>query len=80
VTSLNIPKLEPKIMPALRIQAARHGISMEEEIREILKRRVQSQHSISDIAFKLFGLKQGVHLKLSRHPAHQPLDLFDLVN
>ncbi|MCD6045907.1 MAG: hypothetical protein K0R48_1070 [Gammaproteobacteria bacterium] len=75
MASLNLRKLDPEILNALRIQAARHGLSMEEEVRQILKRSVQSQYSIGHIALNLFGPKQGIDLKLSRHSAHQPLDL-----
>jgi antitoxin FitA len=75
MASLSVRKLDSETLNALRLQAARHGLSMEEEVRQILKRSVQGQQSIGLIALNLFGPKQGIDLKLSRHSAHQPLDL-----
>lgn len=75
MASLSVRKLDSETLNALRLQAARHGLSMEEEVRQILKRSVQGQQNIGLIALNLFGPKQGIDLKLSRHSAHQPLDL-----
>lgn len=71
VASLNIRKLDVETFNALRLQATKHGLSIEEEVRHILKRSVQSSYTIGDIALNLFGPKQGVDLKLPPRTPHQ---------
>ena len=39
----------------LRIQAAKHGVSMEEEVRQIIKRAVTTPESLGDLAVRLFS-------------------------
>lgn len=75
MASLSVRKLDTETLRALRIQAAKHGISMEEEARQILKRGLQYPQAIGDIAQNLFGPKQGIDLKLPSRIPHQPLDL-----
>ena len=64
MASLSVRKLDTETLRALRIQAAKHGISMEEEARQILKRGLQYPQAIGDIAQNLFGPKQGIDLSL----------------
>ncbi|MBY0377986.1 MAG: hypothetical protein K2Q33_05440 [Gammaproteobacteria bacterium] len=74
MANLSVRKLDTETLNALRIQAAKHGISMEEEVRQILKRSVQHPQAIGNIAQNLFGPKQGIDLKLPPRTPHQPLD------
>ncbi len=75
MANLSVHNLEPETLYALRLQAARHSVSIEEEARQILKRSVHSQQSIGHIALNLFGAENGVDLKLPQYSAHQPSDL-----
>jgi plasmid stability protein len=72
---LSVYTLEPETLHALRLQAAKHGVSIKEEVRQILKRSVHSQHSIGHIALNLFGPEHGIDLNLSQYSTHQPSDL-----
>jgi plasmid stability protein len=46
-------------MSRLRIRAARHGVSMEEEVRRILKEAVSAPERVGDLALLMFGPTQG---------------------
>ena len=74
MANLSIRKLNPAILDALRLQAAKHHLSMEEEARQILARGVQSKSNIGDIAQNLFGKRYGITLNLPKHKPHNPMD------
>jgi len=74
MSDISIRKLEPETVALLRERAARHGVSMEEEVRRILRASVATRQPISQIASELFGPDHGVELKLPIHPVHEPID------
>ena len=74
---ISIRKLEPETVALLRERAARHGVSMEEEVRRILRATVTTRQPISQIANELFGPDHGVELKPPTHPVHEPVDFAD---
>lgn len=76
MANISIRKLDDNVFFRLRTLAAEHGVSMEEEVRRILKQAVITQQvKLGDMALQLFGKEQGVELDLPRHTAHDPLDL-----
>ena len=75
MANLSIRKLDEDVFSRLRILASTHGISMEEEVRQILKQAVTHQIKLGDLALQLFGEEQGVELDLSEYIAHEPMDL-----
>jgi plasmid stability protein len=75
MASLSIRKLDPQIYQRLRMQAAKHGISMEEEVRQILFQALSAPEKMSAVFLKYFGSNNGVDLDtLSQRKAHQPMD------
>ena len=75
MASLSVRKLDDETLSRLRIRAARHGVSMEEEARRILKEAVSAPENLGDLALRTFGLKHGVDLQLPERTAHEPVDL-----
>jgi plasmid stability protein len=75
MASLSVRKLDDETLSRLRIRAAKHGVSMEEEARRILKDAVNAPDRLGDLALRVFGPKHGVDLKLPDRTAHEPLDL-----
>ena len=73
--SLSVRKLDEKTLSRLRIRAARHGVSMEEEARRILREAVSAPERLGDVALRMFGSKHGVDLELPERSPHEPLDL-----
>ena len=73
MTTLTVRKLSEDIYRRLRIQAAKYGISMEEEARRILIKAVSAPESLSAVFGKYFGPKHGVNLRIARQP-HEPMD------
>jgi plasmid stability protein len=73
--SLSVRRLDEDTMSRLRIRAAQHGVSMEEEARRILKDAVSPPDHLGDLALRIFGLKHGVDLQLPERTPHEPLDL-----
>ncbi|WP_425425138.1 FitA-like ribbon-helix-helix domain-containing protein [Thiolinea disciformis] len=57
----------------MRVHAARHNVSMEEEARRILRQAVSSSVRLGDLACQLFGKESGIELELPQHSAHVPL-------
>jgi len=59
MASLSVRKLDDETVALLRVRAARHGVSMEEEVRQILKRAVAAPERLGDLAVRLFSPAYG---------------------
>lgn len=57
--SISVRKIDEETLQLLRIRAAEHGVSMEEEVRQILKRAVSTPERAGDLAVKLFSPAYG---------------------
>jgi len=75
MANLSVRKLDEDVFSKIRLRAAAHGVSMEEEVRQILKQAVTTPIKLGDMALQLFGETQGVELELSEYTPHEPLDL-----
>lgn len=73
MASLSVRQLSDDIYSLLRHRASVHGVSMEEEVRQIITTAVRPSVSITQIFKKHFG-KQGVTLNLERdRKPHDPM-------
>lgn len=72
--SLSIRKIDDDVYERLRMRAAQHGVSMEEEVRQILKRAVAAPERLGDLALEYFGAN-GVELELPAREPHDPMKL-----
>ena len=72
MASITIRSLEDGLKTRLRIRAAEHGRSMEEEARCILRDALDRDRprTLADIALEIFGPEHGVELE--PHPPVQP--------
>ena len=68
--NLSVRKLDDETMERLRIRAAEHGISMEEEARRILSQAVAAPGKLGDLAVELLGQTHGVDLDLPVRATH----------
>lgn len=75
MANLSVRKPDEEVFSKLRIRAAAHGVSMEEEVRQILKQAVTNPIKIGYMALQLFGEKQGIELELPIYTPHEPLEL-----
>lgn len=75
MASLSIRKLDEEIYERLQAQAARHGVSMEEEARQILTRAVSPPERMGELFLKIFGPERGADLELPPREPHEPMDL-----
>jgi antitoxin FitA len=77
MATLTIRKLDPAVKERLRVRAAQHGHSMEEEARRILSEscgQVSCAENLADIALRLFGDNNGIELELpARRMGREPL-------
>jgi len=64
MASLSIRNLDDETYDRLRDRATRKGVSMEEEVRQILKRAVSPPERLGDLFLKVFGPARGVDLEL----------------
>ena len=78
MASLTIRNLDLALKERLRVRAARHGRSMEEEARVILKTSLapkKKRQTMADAFREWFGRKHGVELELpERPPMREPPD------
>lgn len=74
--NLSVRKLDKNAYEQLRIRAARHGVSMEEEARQIIYQAVSAPEKISSVFQKYFGHENGVDLDvlLDQRKPHEPMD------
>ena len=75
MASLSIRKLDEETYDRLRARATRHGISMEEEVRQILKQAVAPPERLGDLFLKVFGPERGADLEIPSREPHEPMDL-----
>ena len=75
MASLSVRKLDDDIVHKLRLRAAQHGVSMEEEVRRIIMQAVSAPAHLGDMALEYFGTSFGVELELPKHSPHNPIDL-----
>ncbi len=68
-------RINDEVHKRLRIRAAEHGVSMEEEVRQILARAVAAPERLGQLAQRLFGESRGVELELQDRKAHEPMKL-----
>jgi plasmid stability protein len=74
MANLSIRKLDDKIYEQLRLRAAKHGVSMENEVRQILSQAVSAPEQISAVFQKYFGRNNGINLEASnKHKPHDPM-------
>lgn len=72
MASLSIPELDERTLRGLRMRAAEHGVSVEEEVRRILRDAVGGPESLGDFALELFGAEHGVELELPPRSQQAP--------
>lgn len=75
MASLSVRKIDDDVYERLRLRAARRGVSMEEEAREILRRAVAAPERLSELALRCFGQQHGLELELLPREPHEPLEL-----
>jgi len=69
--SLSVRKIDDDVYERLRIRAAKHRVSMEEEVRRILRCAVAAPERLGDLALEYFGTN-GVELDLPPREPHEP--------
>jgi len=74
LANLSVRKIDDDLYERLRVRAAKHGVSMEEEVRQILKRTVEAPERLGDLALNYFGQANGAELEIPSHEPHEPLD------
>lgn len=72
--SLSVRKIDEEVYRKLRARATDHGVSMEEEVRRILRRAVSAPERLGELALRCFG-PDGVELELPPRRLHDPPDL-----
>jgi plasmid stability protein len=74
MASITIRNLDEQLKTQLRMLAASHGCSMEQEARDILRRAVQGSEPSSglDFAQKIHQRFAGVHVDALPVPARRP--------
>ena len=79
MASITIRNIEDELKERLRIRAAQHGHSMEEEARTILRRAVGgiSGPELVEVSGKLFGKAHGVDIEQPSRTAERQVPDFD---
>jgi len=75
MASLSVRRINDEIYKRLRVRAAEHGVSMEEEVRQILARAVAAPERLGQLAQRLFGEGRGAKLEIQDRKTHEPMKL-----
>jgi plasmid stability protein len=74
MANLSIRNLDDETFSHLRAMAEREGVSMEEQVRRILRRAAAPPEPIGDLAVRLFGsVADGAPLELPEREASDPV-------
>ncbi|MDZ7683854.1 MAG: hypothetical protein U5O39_01290 [Gammaproteobacteria bacterium] len=73
--NLSIRRLDDETIKRLRVRAAEHGVSMEEEARRIISEAVSAPNRLGDFAVRTFGPEYGTEVELDARTPHEPLDI-----
>lgn len=74
MANLSVRNLDNQVYEQLRLRAAKHGVSMEEEARTIIAEAVSTPERISDIFKQYFGFENGIDLDIPPRKPHDPMD------
>ena len=74
MANLSIRQLNETAYKQLQIRATKHGVSMEEEARQIICHAVSAPRKLSLIFLKHFGNKNGIDLAIANRKPHKPMD------
>ena len=75
MANLSVRNIDEQTVANLRVRAARHGISMEEEIRQILRQAAMTPDRLGDLAVRLFSPAYGDEdLALPERQTSEPLE------
>ncbi len=75
MTSLSVRKLDDDTVRRLRVRAAQHGVSMEEEVRQIIKQAVSTPGRLGNLAVRLFAPAYGgQELELPEREITEPME------
>ena len=78
MASLSVRRIDDETVAHLRVRAARHGVSMEEEVRRILRQAVAAPDRLGDLAVRLFSPAwAGPELELPEREIHEPVEFRD---
>lgn len=75
MANLSVRKLDDNVYKQLRVRAAKHGVSLEEEARQIISQAVAAPERISTVFRKHFGYENGIDLEIEKHrKPHDPME------
>ena len=75
MASLSVRKLDDDTLRRLRLRAADHGVSVEEEVRQIIAQAVSTPERLGDLAVRLFAPTYGgPELELPERIITEPLE------
>lgn len=75
MSNISVRQIDLKAYQLLKLRAQKHGVSMEEEVRQIIYKTVSTPENIADIFQQHFGTSNGIDLDLpSRGKPHEPMD------
>ena len=82
MASMTIRNLDDELKARLRVRAAQHGRSMEEEVRVLLHEALAAPQKVprgnlADVALGLFGPRHGVNLPAMPRAKARPVPDFD---
>lgn len=77
MANIRVRNLDDTTYEQLRLLAAKHGVSLEEEARQIIYQAVAAPERISQVFKKYFGQNNGIDLKiLNQRKSHgNPIDI-----
>ena len=74
MANLSVRNIDDETVAHLRVRAAKHGVSMEEEARRILRQAVAAPERLGDLAVQIFSpAYTGPRLELPEREIQEPM-------
>jgi len=75
MASLSVRKIDDETVAHVRVRAAQHGVSMEEELRRIIRQAVATPERLGDVAVRIFSPTYGSEdLELPKREVSEPME------
>jgi len=75
MASLSIRRIDERTYSRLRAKATQNGVSMEEQVRRILRQAVSAPERLGSLAVEIFGEDNGIDLERPLREVAKPIDL-----
>jgi plasmid stability protein len=72
--NLKVRKIDGEVYRRLKLRAEEHGVSVEEEVRQLITQAVSAPQNLGELAREIFDEEHGVDLELPPRELPRPVE------